>query len=229
MCDIRGAGVLGKGVFANQAIPSESIIGEYLGRLCPPKSLPAHDRYVFIISEVAEVTADQFGNITRFVNHHCDPNVTARLGMYGKREVVLYVANQDIKAGEQLFVDYGSVYFSLPDFPCKCDAQDGDHVPSVVRIRSRGVAAAEGASVKASRVARDARAQRRDTEPQKTEIVVALEETIKSTNSSWKTGGTAGKKQSRIQSTTLNTLTRRAAVCKRCCSKHCPKVSPSLQ
>ncbi|KAK7697495.1 Histone-lysine N-methyltransferase ehmt1 [Diaporthe eres] len=118
MCDIRGAGVMGKGVFANQTIPSESIIGEYLGRLHPPKSLPVHDRYVFVIPEIGEVTANQFGNLTRFVNHHCDPNVTARVGMYGKRQVVLYVANREIKAGEQLFVDYGSVYFSLPDYPC---------------------------------------------------------------------------------------------------------------
>ncbi|KAK7711645.1 Histone-lysine N-methyltransferase ehmt1 [Diaporthe eres] len=153
---------MGKGVFANQTIPSESIIGEYLGRLHPPKSLPVHDRYVFVIPEIGEVTANQFGNLTRFVNHHCDPNVTARVGMYGKRQVVLYVANREIKAGEQLFVDYGSVYFSLPDYPCRCDAQDGDHVPSAVHVRPRAVAAAESASVKASRLARDARALRRN-------------------------------------------------------------------
>ncbi|KAG6353732.1 hypothetical protein INS49_005441 [Diaporthe citri] len=192
-------------------IPSGSVIGEYLGRLHPLKSLPPRDRYVFVIPEIADVTANQFGNLTRFVNHHCNPNVTARIGMYGKRQVVLCVANQEIEAGEQLFVDYGAAYFSWPDFPCKCDAQDGDHLPSAARIRPRGAVAAESASVKASRIARDARAQRRDTNSQKTQTGVALEEAIESTKSPRKASGTAGKKQSRTQSTALNTLTRSAA------------------
>lgn len=211
---------MGKGVFANQTIPSESIIGEYLGRLYP---------YVFVIPEIGEVTANQFGNLTRFVNHHCDPNVTARMGMYGKRQVVLYVANQEIKAGEQLFVDYGSVYFSLPDYPCKCDAQGGDHVPSAVHIRPRGVAVAESASAKASRIARDARALKRNTNPEKTQTVVALEETIKSRKFPRKARGIVGKAQGRAWSTARNSLTRSAAVCKRCCPRCCPQVSPSLE
>lgn len=220
---------MGKGVFANQTIPSESIIGEYLGRLHPPKSLPVHDRYVFVIPGIGEVTANQFGNITRFVNHHCDPNVTARLGMYGKRQVVLYAANREIRAGEQLFVDYGSVYFSLPDFPCRCDAQDGDHVPSAVHVRPRGAAAAESAGAEASRIARDARALRRNRNSQRTQTVVALEENITSTKSPIKARGLASKKQGRARSTVLNSLTRSAAVCKRCCPRCCPKVSPSLE
>lgn len=220
---------MGKGVFANQTIPSGSVIGEYLGRLHPPKSLPVSDRYVFILSEIAEVSADQYGNLTRFMNHHCDPNVSPRIAMYGKRQVILYVANRKIKAGEQMFVDYGSVYFSLPDFPCRCDAQDGDHLPGKDRIRTRSVVAAESASVKASRIAREARARKRDTDSYKTQIVAALEELIKYTKKTRKERGTAGKKQNRKQSAALNTLTRSAAVCKRCCPKHCPQVSPTLE
>lgn len=221
---------MGKGVFANQTILSGSIIGEYLGRLQPLKSInAASDRYVFVIPEIAEVTANQFGNLTRFVNHHCYPNVTARTGMYGKRQVVVYVANQDIKTGEQLFVDYGTAYFALPSRPCKCDAQDGDHLPSAVRIRPRGVAAAESAGVKASRIERDARARRRDTISPMTELRLAIETTIRSLKSPRKVREGAGKNQGQKQSTALNTLTRSAAVCKRSCPRCCPKVSPSLE
>ncbi|POS77305.1 set-domain histone methyltransferase-5 [Diaporthe helianthi] len=136
MCDIKGAGGMGKGVFANRKIPNGTIIGEYLGRLYPMGHPDALDRYLFMISEVAEACALQFGNVTRFFNHHCFNNITPRLGMYGRRPVILYEANRDIDAGEQLYVDYGAVYFSLPGNPCRCDAKEGDHVPSKRRSRA---------------------------------------------------------------------------------------------
>lgn len=203
---------MGKGVFANQTIPNGSIIGEYLGRLHPPRSLPAEDRYVFVLTDIAEVTASQFGNHTRFVNHHCYPNVTARLAMYGKRQVIMYVADRDIKAGEQLFVHYGEVYFTRPDDPCRCDALDGDHVPSDVPARPRRKVGASG--VKSSRTARQTRASRRNKASKKTEEDAALQISTKSTTLTRKTRATAGKKQSRKESTGPNVLTRSAAVAK---------------
>lgn len=145
---------MGKGVFANRRIPSGSIIGEYLDRLYPLGNLQAHDKYVFLIREIAEVKASQFGNLTRFVNHHCYPNLTTpRLGMYGKRQVVLYEANREIEAGEQLFVDYGTRYFSLPNNPCKCDAQDGDHLRGKLRGLAETRSRAATGSVTTSRTA----------------------------------------------------------------------------
>lgn len=207
---------MGKGVFANRSIPTGSIIGEYLGRLYPPKSLPAHDRYVFIIDEIAEVTASQFGNHTRFVNHHCNPNVTARLGMYGKRQVILYVANREIKAGEQLLVHYGTVYFSWPDYPCRCDAQEGEHLPSDFTASPRGAVAAE--DVETSQTTRQTGAGRCNKDSN-TEKDVALQTSTIPTTLTRNTRAIDGRKRGRKQSTALNGLTRSAAVGKYCACK----------
>lgn len=226
MCEIRGAGVMGKGVFANQSIPRGTIIGEYLGRLYPSKVLPLSDRYIFVISEHCEVTANELGNLTRFVNHHCHPNVTAGLGMYGKRQVIMYTANRAIKAGEQLFVDYGEVYFTRPNNLCKCDAMAGDHLPSDAQLYTRSMDGAE--ELKQSREARQARAERRAAASEKAQAELALEFLAKSSRKSRKTTESAPEKQSSKKPTALRTLTRSAGICKRCCPKHCPKASPSL-
>lgn len=58
--------------------------------------------------------------------------------MYGKRRVVLYITNRDTKTGEQLFIEYGPVHFFLLDSPCKCDAQESNHLPSAIQIHSWG-------------------------------------------------------------------------------------------
>lgn len=89
-----------QGVFANQSTSSGFIIGECMGRLYPSGFLLADDKDVFMINEIAEVTAKEFGNFTRFVNRHCTPNVTVQTGMYDKHQVVLYVSNREIKAGK---------------------------------------------------------------------------------------------------------------------------------
>ncbi|KAJ0107487.1 hypothetical protein J7T55_007676 [Diaporthe amygdali] len=121
---------MGKGAFANQLIPRGTIIGEYLGRLHPLMTLHGGDRYIFYFNEAADVSAYQYGNITRFVNHHCKPNITAQLVMYGRRRVIVYTANQDIQTGDQVFVSYGRGYFEYSKTWCKCDNVEGNHLPS---------------------------------------------------------------------------------------------------
>lgn len=49
--------------------------------------------------------------------------------MYGHRRGVIYRANRDIAAGEQLFVHYGQDYFSGMRLQCVCDAQPAPHQP----------------------------------------------------------------------------------------------------
>lgn len=34
----------------------------------------------------------------------------------------LYATNREIEPGEQHFIDYAPVYFSLTERPCECDA-----------------------------------------------------------------------------------------------------------
>lgn len=219
MCDIKGAGEMGKGVFANRKIPSGTVICEYMGRLYPLGSLQARDRYVFLISEIAEVSAFQFGNFARFVNHHCDASIAPRLGMYGKRQVILYEANRDIEAGEQLSVHYGNSYFNLPCNPCKCDAQEGDHVPGKFKPRASREDRVAASNVKTSEEAVQTRSQRLDKSSIRAQREGGPRIATKST-----IPALFGKKHSRKQSAVLsNTLTRSARIQRR----HGPQVFTS--
>jgi hypothetical protein len=203
-------------VFANRRIPSGSIIGEYLGKLYPLGNLQARDKYAFLISEIAEVTASKFGNFTRFVNHHCGPNLTPRLGMYGKRQVVLYQANREIEAGEQLFIDYGTWYFSLPNNPCKCDAQDGDHLPDKFKSQASTKSKVATDKARTSRTAAQSRSRKLPKSSKITQRYASLGKAANPSISTRDRRGSACEKQSRKQSdASLKSLTRSAGVGKR--------------
>lgn len=80
------------------------------------RSTLADGEYVFVMNKIHEVTTKEPVNFIRFLDHHCNPNVTVRTGTYGKRQVVLYITNRETKTGEQLFIDYS---FLLLDILCK--------------------------------------------------------------------------------------------------------------
>lgn len=212
---------MGKGLFANRPIPRDTIIGEYLGRLYPAGSPAARDAYVFLIDDVAESSALQYGNIVRFVNHHCRPNVRARLGMYGRRQVILYEAGKDIEAGAQLWVDYGLRYFYLPGRPCRCDAAEGDHVPGTNGPKK--VAAKSAAKTKAK--VRGSKGSARGQRKQKTDAASKCGRGNATTSGvssgPGKSKGTSttvpGKKheQKDCADAVLKGLTRNAGVCRR--------------
>lgn len=115
-------------MFATAPIPLGTTLGEYLGELIPKGTFVPGDRYGFQL-ERPGCTARRFGNITRFVNHHCDPNVGTESCMYGKRVVVLFKAVDDIAAGQQIFISYGRSYFTGLNILCMCNHQAGDHLP----------------------------------------------------------------------------------------------------
>lgn len=115
-------------MFANAQIPDGTIIGEYLGELVPNDTFRPGDQYGFDYL-VAGCTAHRFGNITRFVNHHCRPNLTVEQGMYGKRLVMFLKADGNIAVDQQVFINYGEDYFRTLNIQCMCDDKAGDHLP----------------------------------------------------------------------------------------------------
>ncbi|KAI3400084.1 hypothetical protein diail_4622 [Diaporthe ilicicola] len=222
MFDIKDAGVMGKGVFANRAIPSGITIGEYLGRLHPLNSLKGGDMYIFLLDGAAEVTCREYGNFTRFVNHHCNPNVNARLGMYGKRRAIFYTTNRDIKQGEQIFISYGREYFKGSKIFCKCDGHDGDHLPGDPKAAvARKLDAVQ--AMKALQAAKEVQdAENQEAEVQRTATAAdksltekPLQEAIKPVSSprSWRAA--KAKRSRRNKSSAPSKLTRSAAVSKR--------------
>lgn len=122
-------GPMGLGVFATQLIRAGGWLDDYVGELMPFDCWFPDDLYAFDIPGIARCTSQQYGNWTRFVNHHCTPNVQANDWMVGQRVVMVFRANRDIRPGEQLFIQYGRQYFESAKRFCKCDAFPEDHFP----------------------------------------------------------------------------------------------------
>ena len=122
---------VGKGVFAIHAISANSFIGEYQGisvQIDPVSSTSQNTtnrnyEYGFSvygnpIVPYSIIDAALAGNETRYINHSDVPNVSPLhvTGLDGRVHVV-FVTNRDIKPGEQLFINYGSNYWSGREAP----------------------------------------------------------------------------------------------------------------
>ncbi|RWR95661.1 SET domain-containing protein [Cinnamomum micranthum f. kanehirae] len=136
----------GWGVRAGEAIPRGTFICEYVGEVLSDQE--ANNRYenegcsyLYDISAHIEdmngmnegtvpyvIDATHYGNVSRFINHSCSPNLVnyqvlvesmdcqlAHIGFYASRDIVL---------GEELAYDY---HFQLPlrkEYPCYCGASN---------------------------------------------------------------------------------------------------------
>lgn len=129
--EIRTVPGMGKGVFTTCNIPSGVWIGEYLGELIPPQltSLMQSNMYLFEFDEKVSCDASMLGNWTRFMNHHCRPNVKAKDCVYARRKVIGFKTARRIKKGEQLFISYGEEYFKGNGLLCRCDGFPRHHMP----------------------------------------------------------------------------------------------------
>ncbi|KAK4225430.1 hypothetical protein QBC38DRAFT_331452, partial [Podospora fimiseda] len=133
------------GIFVKQGqtIKKNEWIGEYVGRLIPPGfppsershyvyDLPPSDRKYYDQNERlepatrpellrgVEIDSEQVGNWTRFMNHHCKPNVTPIDCQAGKIRMMAFRANRKITEGKEVFINYGSFYFSGRGWKCRC-------------------------------------------------------------------------------------------------------------
>ncbi|WP_341909319.1 SET domain-containing protein-lysine N-methyltransferase [Polaromonas sp. YR568] len=131
----RRSGVHGKGVFALQDLAEGETLIEYVGEVInweealrrhphDPKD-PNHTFY-FHIDEDHVIDAKHGGNSSRWINHSCKPNCEA--DEEGGR--VFIKALRNIKAGEELFYDYGLIIDAkytkklLAQYPCWCGAKN---------------------------------------------------------------------------------------------------------
>lgn len=122
-------GPMGIGVFATRGIVQDELLADYVGELLPRNHWYQGDLYGFDLPGLGRCTSREYGNWTRFVNHHCQPNVRASELMVGQRIVIVFQACEDIRPGDQLFIAYGRGYFASAGRACECDAIPGDHLP----------------------------------------------------------------------------------------------------
>lgn len=132
---VRRSGVHGKGVFAVAPLAGGDAVIEYVGEVITwrealrrhphdPKD-PNHTFY-FHIDEDHVIDAKYGGNSSRWINHSCDPNCEAETDE-GR---VFIRAKRNIKAGEELFYDYGLVIDEpytpalKKQYPCWCGSKN---------------------------------------------------------------------------------------------------------
>lgn len=130
----RRSGVHGRGVFALQDIAAGEVLVEYTGEIISwqeaqdrhphDPSQPNHTFY-FHVDEDRVIDANYGGNSARWINHSCAPNCEADV----EDGRVFIRAQRNIKAGEELFYDYGLVIDEpytaklKAEYPCWCGAK----------------------------------------------------------------------------------------------------------
>lgn len=130
----RRSGVHGKGVYAVVDLAEGETLIEYVGEIITwdealrrhphDPSDPNHTFY-FHIDEDHVIDAKVGGNSARWINHSCAPNCEADV----EDGRVFIRALRRIKAGEELFYDYGLVIDEpytpklKAEYPCWCGAK----------------------------------------------------------------------------------------------------------
>lgn len=129
----RGRSVIhGRGVYARVAIPAGYVIVEYRGeRITKAESARREtarlgrrrrggdgSTYAFRLNQRHDLDARRGGNISRFINHSCDPNCRA----HKERGRIWIIARRDIARGEEITFDYGYRFRHWALNPCRCGA-----------------------------------------------------------------------------------------------------------
>jgi len=126
--------VHGKGVFALQPIRAGENVIEYIGEVITWKEAlrrhphdpeqPNHTFY-FHIDEKHVIDANVGGNAARWINHSCDPNCES-----DEEDGRIFIkALRKLKAGEELFYDYGLTIDERytpkvkKEYECRCGAR----------------------------------------------------------------------------------------------------------
>ena len=116
--------VVGYGVFAYKPIAKGDFIAEYTGQVMLKEQVQDTD-YCWAYPPVSEngkpisCDAKYKGNEMRYVNHGNKANICMKYILVNNVWHVCYVATQDIPAGAQLLVNYGSNYWNTRSIQCQ--------------------------------------------------------------------------------------------------------------
>jgi len=108
---LRRSGIQGRGVYARRDIPNGTRLIEYTGeritsaeadRRDDEERRRRHHTFLFILDSRTVIDARYGGNVSKYINHSCDPNCEARF----EGAHIWIHAIRDIRAGEELAYDY---------------------------------------------------------------------------------------------------------------------------
>jgi uncharacterized protein len=128
---MRSSRIQGRGVFARVDIPRGTRLIEYTGerisnaeadRRYEDELMGRHHTFLFILNNRTVIDAAKGGNISRYINHSCDPNCVAWI----EGQHIWIDAERDIRKGEELTYDYeydflpGYTVEDLELYRCEC-------------------------------------------------------------------------------------------------------------
>ncbi|CAN7994082.1 unnamed protein product [Ixodes hexagonus] len=125
----------GWGVRTLQDIPRGTFVCEYIGEILSDSEADKRedDSYLFDLEnrdgETYCLDARYYGNISRFVNHLCEPNLVPVRVFVDHQDLsfprMAFFSSRDIKANEELGFDYGEKFWIIKYkmFTCECGSE----------------------------------------------------------------------------------------------------------
>lgn len=115
-CELFETELIGIGVRSIIDIPSKTIIGCYLGSIEKSTNKNVDWKYSFAYALSSYIVDGSDGlSMMSFVNHSRKPNVDVDYQIHtvnGKKQChIVFIANQYINSGEELYIDYGKDYW----------------------------------------------------------------------------------------------------------------------
>lgn len=117
---------IGYGLFATDSFQADDLIGEYTGIIQKAFHYDPKDKETSAKTEYAwdypddipglpplEINARYAGGVLRFVNHSFHPNLRIEHAVIENEWKIFFVADENIEADAELFVDYGDAYWAV--------------------------------------------------------------------------------------------------------------------
>ncbi|KAI5088441.1 histone-lysine N-methyltransferase, H3 lysine-9 specific 5 isoform X1, partial [Silurus meridionalis] len=130
---------MGWGVRALQDVPKGAFICEFAGEIISDgeANVRDNDSYMFNldnkVGEVYCIDAQFYGNVSRFMNHLCEPNLFP-VRVFTKHQDLRFprialFSCKPIRAGDELGFDYGDQYWEIKKkyFSCQCSSPNCRH------------------------------------------------------------------------------------------------------
>uniref|UniRef100_A0A8C5UDI7 [histone H3]-lysine(9) N-methyltransferase n=1 Tax=Malurus cyaneus samueli TaxID=2593467 RepID=A0A8C5UDI7_9PASS len=144
---------MGWGVRTMQDIPLGTFVCEYVGELISDSEADVReeDSYLFDLDnkdgEVYCIDARFYGNISRFINHLCEPNLIPVRVFMSHQDLrfprIAFFSTRHIEAGEEIGFDYGDRFWDIKGkfFSCQCGSPKCKHSSSALAQRQAGTSA----------------------------------------------------------------------------------------
>ncbi|XP_016995437.2 histone-lysine N-methyltransferase EHMT2 [Drosophila takahashii] len=119
----------GWGVRALANVPKGTFVASYTGEILTAMEADRRtdDSYYFDLDNGHCIDANYYGNVTRFFNHSCEPNVLPVRVFYEHQDYrfpkIAFFACRDIDAGEEICYDYGEKFWRVEhrsSVGCRC-------------------------------------------------------------------------------------------------------------